>query len=244
MQIYFDEAGRGPLFWPLYIGLVVSKLSSKALANYDLFQDSKKLSSHKRELAFQLIKTLEQQGQLFTALWSVDAETIDRYGVTRAINLAVCKGLYQLLASLLGEKVSAKFFLDDLKQLITRYETEHEKIILILDGKSDFWLWKELKIQTETVIHGDTNLKEIAIASILAKVSRDQTLDIFAERYPDYWFEQHKGYGTKAHYAAIEQFWVLKEHRKLFLKKSFPNRKLESFDFNALLVSEDFPCFS
>ncbi len=225
MQIYFDEAGRGPLFWPLYIGLVVSKLSSKALANYDLFQDSKKLSSHKRELAFQLIKTLEQQGQLFTALWSVDAETIDRYGVTRAINLAVCKGLYQLLASLLGEKVSAKFFLDDLKQLITHYETEHEKITLILDGKSDFWLWKELGIQTETVVHGDASLKEIAIASILAKVSRDQVLDAFAERYPAYGFEKHKGYGTKAHYAAIEHYGILKEHRKLFLKKLLNNNR-------------------
>lgn len=230
MQIYFDEAGRGPLFWPLYIGLVVSKLSKKALANYELFQDSKKLSPHKRKLAFDLIKTLKEQGQLFTALWSVDAGIIDRYGITRAINLAICKGLHQLLSSILGEKASEKFSLTDLKQLITRYEKKHQKIKLILDGKSDFWLWKELKIQTETVIHGDANLKEIAIASILAKVSRDQALDTFAELYPNYWFEKHKGYGTQAHYAAIEQFWVLKEHRKLFLKKSFPNRKPEKFN--------------
>lgn len=68
MKIYFDEAGRGPLFGPLYIGLVVSKVSRKALAKYELFQDSKKLSPHKRQLAFDLIRTLEQQGQLFTAL--------------------------------------------------------------------------------------------------------------------------------------------------------------------------------
>lgn len=237
MQIYFDEAGRWPLFWPLFIGLVVSSLSKKALARYELFQDSKKLTAQKRQLAFREIKTLEEKGQLFTAVASVSSEIIDRYGVTRAVNLAVCKGLYQLLCARLHQEPAPSFRLSDLQMLIKSYETQHQKKIkLILDGKSDFWLWKELGIQTRTIIHGDATLKEISIASLLAKVRRDALLDEFAEKYPGYSFEKHKGYGTKAHYAAIEQQGILKEHRKLFLKEFFPDRKIENFDMNLPVV--------
>lgn len=234
MKIYFDEAGRWPLFWPLYIGLVISNVSKKALTNYELFQDSKKLTPKQRKLALEQIETLEKTGKLQTAVSSIDAETIDRYGITRAINLAICKGLYSLLCSLLKEKEEKSFSVKSLKKLIQNYENlTQDPLKLILDGKSDFWLWKELGIQTETIVHGDGLLKEIAIASILAKVKRDELLEHFAKKYPEYGFEKHKGYGTKAHFAAIKQHGILKEHRKLFLKKSFPDWKPEKRDYNS-----------
>ncbi|PZM87407.1 MAG: ribonuclease HII, partial [candidate division SR1 bacterium] len=88
MKIYFDEAGRGPLFGPLYIGLVISSLSAQELKKYELFQDSKKLTPKQRKVALEQIETLEKQGKLQTALGTIDAESIDRYGITRAINLA------------------------------------------------------------------------------------------------------------------------------------------------------------
>lgn len=240
MKIYFDEAGRGPLFWPLYIGLVISSLSAQELKRYELFQDSKKLTPKQRKVALEQIETLEKQGKLQTALGTIDAESIDRYGITRAINLAICKGLYQLLCSLLKKKRKESFTLKSLRNLIQNYEKiTHDPIQLILDGKSDFWLWKELGIQTKTIIHGDAELKEISIASLLAKVKRDELLEQFAAKYPEYGFEKHKGYGTKAHYAAIEQHGILKEHRKLFLKKSFPDRKLEKRDTHSSILIEN-----
>lgn len=76
-----------------------------------------------------------------------------------------------------------------------------------------------LDIPAECVIGGDAKVLSIAAASILAKVTRDRKMRQLAEVYPQYGFEKHKGYGTKAHYAAIEQYGVCPIHRRTFLKK-------------------------
>lgn len=76
-----------------------------------------------------------------------------------------------------------------------------------------------LNIPAETVIGGDGKVLSIAAASILAKVTRDRYMREMAQTYPEYGFEKHKGYGTKAHYAAIEQYGICPLHRKTFLKK-------------------------
>lgn len=71
----------------------------------------------------------------------------------------------------------------------------------------------------KNVIKGDAKSEAIAAASILAKVERDRHMCEMAEKYPEYGFEKHKGYGTKAHYAAIEEHGLCPIHRKTFLKK-------------------------
>ena len=76
-----------------------------------------------------------------------------------------------------------------------------------------------LDIPLECVIGGDGRVLSIAAASILAKVTRDRYMREMAQQYPEYGFEKHKGYGTKAHYAAIEQYGICPLHRKTFLKK-------------------------
>ena len=76
-----------------------------------------------------------------------------------------------------------------------------------------------LPVPAETVIGGDGKVLSIAAASILAKVTRDRYMRDMAAQYPEYGFEKHKGYGTKAHYAAIEQYGICPLHRKTFLKK-------------------------
>lgn len=238
MELYFDEAGRGPLAWPLYIGLVVSKLSPKELKAFPLFRDSKKLSERQREIAFEQIETLISEGKLITCTANVEAEFIDEYGVTKAIFFAICKGLYQLFHALLERKAKGKGSFEDLKSLLQIWETKHhEKLLLILDGKSDFWLWKALGITTKTVVHGDDRLAEISIASLLAKVGRDHEMYELAKSYPQYSFEHHKGYGTKAHYEAIEQYGICPLHRKLFLKKYFPDWKIKKWEEIPLLSS-------
>ncbi len=76
-----------------------------------------------------------------------------------------------------------------------------------------------LDIPCEYVIKGDANSMSIAAASILAKVSRDRLCREYAEKYPEYGFEKHKGYGTKAHTEAILKYGPCEIHRLSFLKK-------------------------
>ncbi len=78
---------------------------------------------------------------------------------------------------------------------------------------------KDIKIPCETVIKGDGKSYSVAAASILAKVTRDRLLYEYDEKYPQYGFASHKGYGTKAHYEAISDYGIIADvHRPSFLK--------------------------
>jgi ribonuclease HII len=90
----------------------------------------------------------------------------------------------------------------------------------LVDGNRD----PGLTIPTETIVGGDGKSANIAAASILAKVTRDRYMEQMAEQYPQYGFEIHKGYGTKRHYAAIEEFGASPIHRKTFLKKFYEKK--------------------
>ncbi|KPN72933.1 ribonuclease HII [Neisseria sp. 74A18] len=75
---------------------------------------------------------------------------------------------------------------------------------------------KNLSIVAEAVVKGDSKIIEISAASVLAKTARDAEMYALAERYPQYGFDKHKGYGTAAHLAALEKFGALPEHRQDF----------------------------
>lgn len=77
----------------------------------------------------------------------------------------------------------------------------------------------ELKIESECIIKGDAKSMSVACASILAKVSRDHLLYEYAKEYPQYHFDKHKGYGTKAHTEAIKEYGPCPYHRMSFLGK-------------------------
>ncbi len=99
-----------------------------------------------------------------------------------------------------------------------------------LSVKSDYALIdgnrvpNDVPVPCETVVKGDAKSCSIAAASILAKVTRDRLLLEYAEKYPEYGFENHKGYGTAAHYDAIRQHGVLPIHRQSFLKSFFEGK--------------------
>lgn len=78
-----------------------------------------------------------------------------------------------------------------------------------------------LDIDAECIVKGDAKSMSIACASILAKVSRDRLLYKYAEEYPMYGFDKHKGYGTKVHREAILKYGLCPYHRKSFLKKLY-----------------------
>ena len=85
--------------------------------------------------------------------------------------------------------------------------------LALIDGNRN----KEIEVPSRCVVHGDARCASIAAASILAKVSRDRLMVELSRAYPQYGFEQHKGYGTKAHYAALREFGPCPAHRPRFL---------------------------
>lgn len=98
------------------------------------------------------------------------------------------------------------------------------RAIDLLEGKADFALIDgnretDFGIPVMTVVKGDSRSANIAAASILAKVARDEYMEKLAQEYPSYGFEVHKGYGTKRHYAALDEFGQTPVHRQSFLKK-------------------------
>ena len=98
-----------------------------------------------------------------------------------------------------------------LEQLTVRPE------IALIDGNRE----TDFGLPVKTVVKGDSISANIAAASILAKVTRDNIMMELAQKYPEYGFEIHKGYGTKAHYEALRTYGPCPIHRKTFLKKFY-----------------------
>lgn len=92
--------------------------------------------------------------------------------------------------------------------------------LALIDGNRE----KDFGIPVQTVVKGDSLSASIAAASILAKVTRDDVMEAMASDYPQYGFEIHKGYGTKAHYAALNAYGPCPVHRMSFLKKFYGNQ--------------------
>lgn len=98
--------------------------------------------------------------------------------------------------------------------------------ILLIDGNR----FKSTKYKSfQTIIKGDSKSFSIAAASIIAKVTRDRIMNEFHAEFPDYGFDKHKGYGTKAHFESIKKIGKCRVHRNSFLIK-FENREAGLFD--------------
>ena len=104
-----------------------------------------------------------------------------------------------------------------------------ERALEQLQVKPDFALidgnrTKDFGLPVKTVVKGDSLSANIAAASVLAKVTRDDLMEAQALDHPGYGFEVHKGYGTKAHYAALTEKGPSPIHRMTFLKKFYGNK--------------------
>ena len=199
MNIYIDEAGRGPLAGPLAIGLVNIVHSKKRDA---LITDSKKLSPKQRDLAYDTIQGHINNGNVQAAVILISPENIDTRGMTRALREGIIQWIQKLCWS----------------------SKKNIKAKLIIDGHTDFGLRKATWYEVETIIHGDALVPEIGMASILAKVERDRLMEELDKKYPEYQFAKHKWYWTQLHRDLIAQYWPCEIHRKLFLKSYFPEQ--------------------
>jgi ribonuclease HII len=183
-----DEAGRGPLAGPVSVGLV------KVPVDFDwgLIEgvgDSKKLSPEKREALFRQAQDLRHHRQLDFAVAMVGSSTIDEKGIVFAIKLAM-------------------------QRCIKRLKLDPATCHIRLDGS----LQAPSQFSQETIIKGDAKELAIGLASIVAKVTRDRYMHRIARQYFNYGFEQHMGYGTKAHRQAIATYGKCPIHRVSYCK--------------------------
>ncbi len=238
LTIYFDEAGRWPLAGPLFVWLIcpIKKLTKKELLP---FCDSKQISETKREELFEYIKKLESEWKIISAPAWMTAVEIDKYWMSNALHLAILRGLIQIfdqsfpeiklvneLPDPLSTKIKASLRYSDILNYFSELNSKWIKIKLVMDGNRDFWLKKMFPFwEIETIVSWDAKVKEIWMASIVAKVSRDRIMESLPKKYAKYNFDKHKWYWTKEHKELLEKYWPSDIHRKLFLKWIFPNHK-------------------
>lgn len=191
--IGIDEVGRGPLAGGVAVGAVAVDLAvynSRLKKEFKGIRDSKKLSEKKREEWFKKIKLAQMRSDIKFSVSFTAPTIIDKKGIVFSIQRALDKSLSKL-------------------------KVKPEQAEIFLDG--GLKAPKEYKNQ-KTIIHGDDLVQIISIASVVAKVTRDRLMVRFAKKFPQYGFERHKGYGTKAHYLAIKKYGITKIHRRSFLR--------------------------
>lgn len=174
-----DEAGRGPWAGPVVAGAVV--FLNRNIEEYLLenLNDSKKITSKKREILFEKIMQAKEKGDLLVGIGEASAEEIDELNILQATFLAMKRAVERL-----GKKPD----------------------FAIVDGNQKP---KGLGCEVMTLIKGDARSYSVAAASIVAKVYRDRLMCVLAKKYPDYGFEKNAGYGTKMHIDGLAKFGVI-----------------------------------
>lgn len=194
-----DEVGRGPLCGPVLACAAMYKdpnfeIPEQLQKQFDLIRDSKKLSEKQREQIFDFIHE-----HFYIGIGLCDHETIDRINILEASFLSMKKAIQDLKRKL--EKENPK-----------SYKLEAKSCILV-DGNK---VIPNLTMEQYAVIGGDRVSKSISAASIVAKVTRDRLMMEMHEKYPQYGFDKHKGYGTKLHMDALASYGPCPIHRLSF----------------------------
>ena len=194
-----DEAGRGPLAGPVFAAAVILPKDF----HHPLLNDSKKMTQKAREM----LRPIIEQEAIAWAVAEVSAEDIDTINI---LNASIC-GMWRAVMSL---KVMPEHLLIDGNKF-KPYRMTGDSFI----PEETYARYKE--IGHTCVVKGDGKFAPIAAASVLAKVTRDIYMEELAEKHPEYGFEIHKGYGTKAHYAALTEHGMCDAPRRTFLRKFY-----------------------
>jgi len=187
--IGIDEVGRGALAGPVVVAAAALVVGRR----FNKLRDSKKLSAKQRE-AWHLF--FKENPAIDFAVARVYPRRIETMNISRAANLAAERA-YKKLMAIHGSRLG--------------------KAHIFLDGGL-FLGNGERPGSAKTIVKGDEKIPAIAIASIIAKVTRDRFMVRLAKKYPAYGFETHKGYGTKEHYRALKKNKPCDAHRSTFLR--------------------------
>ncbi|CAG9467430.1 unnamed protein product [Pedinophyceae sp. YPF-701] len=184
-----DEAGRGPLAGPVVAGacIVPEHVDLTSLG----VTDSKQMSEEQREVAYE---ALMAHPDVVCATAFVDHEEIDRINILQAAMLAMSKAVEGLKAAGASE----------------------EPTCVLVDGPRAPQQFSERGIESVPIVKGDSRELCIAAASVLAKVERDRAMLDLHKQYPQYGFDQHKGYPVPAHKEAVARLGPCPVHRKSF----------------------------
>lgn len=213
-MIGIDEVGRGCLAGPVTVSAALVSGRFREPANLPELRDSKTMTRLQREAWYEWIKEKGENAGIFISISSVMPKTVDRINIAKAANLAAWRSLNKLLAEQEG------FLLET--NLPSR---KLAKTSIILDGglflkSRNFQNKGEFSFSAETIIGADKKFREVKIAAIMAKVTRDAYMRRVALKYPEFGFERHKGYGTKTHIDALYQNGAIEGfHRQTFIKK-------------------------
>lgn len=254
-RIYIDEAGRWPLAWPVTVGLCIplrnfSKESfkdSKTLTekkreqayteilqrekNQDLVFASGRASNNEID-RYGIIPSLQlavMRGifvllqKYFSLQWGeklLNSDHGEDIIAWTQITKLIQKSPYR-------RKPGGKTARQVVSALLHITNTSTQFTHLIIDGNHDFWLEQNLHIPVITIIKGDSKQSLISLSSIIAKVERDRWMKKLGTHkyFQVYWFEQHKGYGTKKHRQAIVKYWLSQLHRESFCRNIELRRK-------------------
>lgn len=218
LQIGVDEAGRGPLLGSVHVASAILPAAWSGLIEnqplkdtpLSILTDSKQLSEKKRDVLYPLV----QQYAIGYIVADVPAEVIDQINILQATMLGM-----RLCTEVLLKMIAQHLFIDRVER------RSHTHIQVLFDGNRcpnldettlDKAGVKKSDIDCQAWVKGDARHTSIAAASILAKVSRDQTMYALDTKHPEYGIAKHKGYPTRAHMEAIEAYGVLPTHRRSF----------------------------
>ena len=202
----FDEVGRGAIAGPVCVGVTV--IDEEVLTRVQpAVKDSKLMSAPARENVIASIKTWAP-----TAVGEASAEEIDQYGMMRSLRLAAERALAKLSAQGYDPAVA---LVDGNYDWLTRPEAVEEHADRIIEQRT---IASDLTVVVK--VKADMSCAAVAAASVVAKVHRDALVaDLDRTGTAIYGFDRHAGYGTKAHYEAIELHGLSRHHRRTFCKR-------------------------
>ena len=220
-----DEAGRGCLAGPVVAGAVIipgaffSRAKNRKLT--EDINDSKQFDEPKREILFQRVMDLAEEGELYGATGEASVEEIEEHNIVGATCLAMKRALDKASEESGGlwqpeEKSSLELFEDK--------EGDKKKWTVLVDGRP----MKKLPYEHQGLVKGDTQSLAIAMASMLAKVTRDRFMRTLHQEFPEFGFASNKGYGAPVHLQALREQGPTVHHRPRFLRNLLQDADLGS----------------
>jgi ribonuclease HII len=218
-----DEAGRGALAGPVVAGAVLVTrefLESRwAANNVSRINDSKQLTAAERDALWLDFEALMAERQIHATYGVADVAEIEQFNILGATKLAMrraLEGIHPVSAFAPPEKEPDLF---SPPEEIAAY-TPRVSARILVDGLP----LKNFPYPHTGVVSGDARSLCIAMASIIAKVTRDRMLNELDGRFPGYGFAQHKGYGTEEHRESVLRLGRCPQHRDMFLRNLLSTR--------------------
>jgi len=208
-----DEAGRGPLAGPVYAAAVILDSDNVSAEYLQALDDSKKLTEKRRD-------ALEVQIKEHALSWCVAYSTVQEIEESDILSAS----LHAMRKAIDGLGLSRETSREELHKMDIEAVggTAQKPDAVLVDGN----ITRGFTIPAKAIVGGDGISFSIAAASILAKVARDRyCLEVLDKEYPEYSFAKHKGYGTKAHYEAVDEHGLCPEHRRSFFKKYYDKKQ-------------------